>query len=275
MRKRRYLSFVRRTKGVIAKQVAPSYILINRTASASSFANKQWVYEGHIVLFNKYPTEFVPPPTLDPFNDIETLETRVTLNAGTTFAPDRFVVTGWTATTTIKNATSGTVLPPLIVEAYYWKTLRDTPNDFESGTGSDPYPGYPGGVWTAALEQLAPSVPTGGSTMQISDLGITPFQGPTFAKYFRIYKKTRTVIDWGKTATFEQRSSKDVYIDMKRITNVGSIAYKTEGIFFVIRGAPQDATTGATPVDAAFNTNINYTYRLIQNATSFGGETKS
>lgn len=273
MRKRRYVSFVRRTKAVIAKAVSPSFLLVNRGGTGTSSGNKQWNYDGHIVMFNQLATNHIS--NVNDSDDISKLHLRVSLNAGTTMTPDKFVITGWTAMTTIQNTAaqgSGNVTQ---VDAYYWRALRDAPRDFTNGatyTVSLPLSSTFGGIWTASVDSLASSVPSGGSSMAVSDLGMTPFQGMVLSKYIRIYKKTRTLIEPGKQAIFEQRGSKDVYIDVERNRSAGLLGGKTEGIFFVYRGAPYFEGTAA-PTSLAWSTSINYTYRMIQAATSFGGET--
>lgn len=274
MRKRRYLSFVRRTKAVIAKSVASSFLLIHRVSRELSLVDKQWVYEGHIIAMNGLPK--AATPTLQTPNDLQKIAQRVGDNAGLTYQPDKWVITGWSATTVIRNLGDTEYPSPIKLDAYYWRTNRDTSRDFTNQAGFT-YPGYPGGVWTAALENLMSSHPTGGSVLQISDLGLTPFQGPTFAAHFTIYKKTTTTVDIGKSVTFEQRSSKDIYFNAQKYSEVGCIRGVSEGIFFVFRGSPGNGAGGvmvkALPASMGCATTINYTYRYIANGTSFGGET--
>lgn len=274
MRKRRYMSFVRRTKAVIAKSVASSFLLVHRASRETSLLNKQWVYEGHIIAMNALPK--ATTPTLQTPNDLQKIAQRVAVNAGLSYQPDKWVITGWSATTVIRNLGDTEFPTPIKLDAYYWRTNRDTDRDFNNHAGFT-YPGYPGGVWTAALENLISSHPTGGSVLQISDLGLTPFQGPTFASHFTIYKKTTTTLDIGKSVTFEQRSSRDIYFNAQKYSEVGCIRGISEGIFFVFRGSPGNGVAGvlcdALPSRIAACTNINYTYRYIANGASFGGET--
>lgn len=269
VRKRRYMSFVRRTKAIIAKSVAASFLLVNRYQNAPSAVNKQWNYDGHIVNFAHLQLGAVMPALENP-DDILKIHARVVANAADAYASDRFVITGWTATTVVTNTwVSATEPTGTIVEAYYWRAKRDAPLEFMDPTTD--YSSTFGGIWTASTRFLVPSVPSGGSSLEVADLGLTPFQGSVLAKYITIYKKTRTMIDGGKTAVFEQRSSKDTYINMPQIKSNGLLGGKTEGIFFVYRGVP-NGFGQARAAQMSFSTSIGYTYRLLQLATSFGGE---
>lgn len=261
-RRRRWVSFVRRTQAVISKALSPSFLIRTRAATVTTSANKQNWYQGHCVLgYASADSEFT---------DVAALRDRVgiiaTNGTGTGILPDRFIVTGYMVETQVSNTGTTTAY----IDMYYWRTKRNVPSTIKGFTFSSPI-----AVWQAALQDMQPNVPVLGSTLDPSDYGNTPFQSTNFAKYVSIWKKVRVKLGPGGVTQVEQRSGRNRFINAEFMEPYSLLGGTTEGILMITYGTPSATNQYADPVTLCFSTNVNYTYRVLMAATTTGGTTQA
>jgi len=255
------VSFVRKTKAVIGKQLAPSFLILVRTADCSSLANKQNYIVSHTVL-----GAYGSAPLMQ---DIASIDDRVqamrpaAAEVGMSLRADKFMITGWFAETQLVNVSSSTAY----VDCYYWRSVKNFKDagDGAGGTGLEF-----GDLWLRTLQLGGSNFPVGGSALDPLDYGMTPFQSATLAQYCRIWKKTRIKLGAGGTAQLETRSGRNYYIDAEYARNYTFLRGKTEGIFMIVYGVPS-TTHLSEPVRVLATTNVNYTYRVLQGARTTGG----
>jgi len=262
-RRRRWVSFVRKTQAVIDKSFSPSFFVATRAATVDTTSNHQSTASIHTILGGNNSS-------VQEGYDIGRIHSLVD-NFGSEgqdveWDPERFRVTGWLAETQIVNASPWTVY----VDAYYWRTKRDLP--VLSGTDGASF----GLFLNRQMADTIPNFPTAGSAVDIDDYGVTPYQNARFAKNFTIYKKTRMKLGGGSTAQIEQRSGRNYFFDWKWDRQRGFRAGVTEGIFFIVYGTPglDEANVFhdlARPSEVHFASNVNYTYRVVRSAVSTAG----
>jgi hypothetical protein len=264
-RRKRWVSFVRRTKHVISSQLAPSFLVRLRDGAVTTTANKQGLYFGHTALYSVLSTS-----SPDDIGDISAVHDRVLqLSSNSTYSPDRFQITGYMIETQIVNDSPGVAY----CDCYYWTCKRDTPPTLT--IGGTTYATDVAGLWYYASTAMDDNFPITGSTLDPLDYGNTPFNNNSWARWIRVEKKTRIKLAPGGVTQLEQRSGKNYYFDWDRIRNTGNLRYQTNGIFFVFYGTPDSTNPVAAPVTLRFSTNVNYTYRVMQEASTTGGTTQA
>lgn len=259
-RRRSWVRFTRRTKAVISKSLAPSFLIRLRGETKTSLSNKQEYYQGHGVLGMN--------SGLAAFQDGSALQARVgEIATGQLFEPDRFIVSGWMCETQVVN--NGTSVA--YIDMYYYRTKKDVPVPF-FGNGF----GSPAAVWDIGNAVMSSNVPSGGSTLDKFDYGVTPFNNSTFAKYIQITRKVRVKLGPGGVTQVETRSGRNYFISWEDNSGKAMTKNMTEGIFMVFYGTPAPLVdTVAQPVTLSFSTNVNYTYRMLQSTAVTGGTTQA
>lgn len=263
-RRRRWVSFVRRTKAVIQKSLASSFFVALRQAILSSANSKQNAYDGHVALQSS--------TTKTNWNDIPRIHTRVQELAtaqsptGTNYFPDKFSITGYLVETQITNTGTSTAF----IDLYYWRAKRNVAYPFNAVTSLGLNE-----LMDWAMSTTQPNFPTGGSTLDRFDYGVTPFQNTVLAKYIQIYKKVRVKLSPGGVTQISQRSGRNHYFNWDYASGQTFIAGKTNGIYMIFYGAPNTTQFVAAPADLVFSTNVNYTYQVLQSAIATGGTTQA
>jgi len=250
-RKRAWIKYSRKVKAVIQSSLGSNFFIILRSAVVQNNLNKQAVYNGHTVMgLNGAATDT---------NDVSQIFDRA-IAASLLSQKDsgRLMVTGWMAETQVVN--SGTA--PAYLDMYYWRCTRLVPaalNKFEN-------------VWSNALTDMTPNFPIGGSALDIADYGITPFQG--VSRHCQIWKKVRTKLEAGEVTQVETRSGRNYY-RMWGFDEEYSMAPRcTEGIFFVFYGVPTTTAAFGDTCTLRFATNVNYTWKVLENAVNYGATTQ-
>lgn len=260
-RRRQWVRFVRKTKAVIAKSLAPSFLVRLRSGAATANPLRQNYIVSHTVL-GAYGSQDVMRDILSVAQRVNELSAEPTSPLIDNLDPSRFCISGWMCETQLMNGGETTAY----IDCYYWMSIanyRETSNTTLGGVEL-------GDLWYKTMFQSAPNFPTGGSPLDPSDYGVTPYQSASLAKYIRIYKKTRIKLSPGATAQLETRSGKDNWINVDYAQNYTFLKGKTQGIFMIFYGTP-GADGAITASTIRFNTNVNYTYRIQQQAISSGG----
>lgn len=248
-RRRRWVRFNRKVSAVIQKHVGSKYTVLLRNVAGTSAANKQGQSSIHTILgLNGSSTDT---------NDVSQLFDAA-VNAGfiTTKLSGKLMITGVLCETQISNESVGEVW----LDCYYWRAKKPLTTAIANM----------GALWTDALTDLASIAPIGGSTLDPSDYGVTPFQGPQLAKQVRIWRKTRTLLPVGGVVQIETRSAKN-YLRSWTFDEDYSMDRITEGVYFVWYGVPTAVNTTADNTAIRFSTNVNYTWKVIEDAQFHGG----
>lgn len=259
-RRRGWVRFQRKTKAVLSKSLAPSFLVLLRGETKTSLSNKQEYYQGHSVLGMA--------SGLTAFQDGRAVLDRVAdIAAGQPYQPDRFIVSGWMCETQVVNNGATTAY----IDMYYYRCKKDVPVPFFGNSF-----GSPAAVWDVGNSVMGGNAPVGGSTIDKFDYGVTPFNNSFFAKYIQITRKVRVKLGPGGVTQVETRSGKNYFISWEDNSGKAMSKYKTEGIFMVYYGTPAPTIdTVAQPVTLSFSTNVNYTYRMLQAAAVTGGTTQA
>lgn len=181
--------------------------------------------------------------------------------AGNYEKPDRFVIRGCSASTTLVNQTQAGAW----VEAFYCVARRDIPN-----VNASPY--------SAPSALLTQSFSDQGSTLSGTSLGTTPFQSKKWCQLFKIYKTKKLFMPSGANAQFTISRKKPYLVDFEKYGTksgiTGAITYSiflgalknvTKFIVFRFWGNPtNDVTTKTTVTTSALAidsvTTYNYSY---------------
>lgn len=252
-RRRRWVRFSRKVRHIILKQVAPQFNVVLRQENVTSLSGQQGSSHVHTIL----------GAAGDGFtSDISFLTDRaleLAITNGVSPAKDnlRIHVSGWMAETQITN----NLTYPIYVDCYYWKAKRDLPNGINSVES----------LWEESLADVAAqlaSVPPAITPLSTNDYGVTPFQGTQFAKTVRVWKKIRVKLAGGSTTQIEQRSGRDYRRSWSFDEHYSLVRNCTEGILFVQYGTPSNSVIEgdgiARATDLSYSTNINYTWRMVQ-----------
>lgn len=107
----------------------------------------------------------------------------------------------------------------------------------------------------------------GGTTLSMTTYGVTPFQSKEFCSFFKIYRKTSTLLQAGQYMEFALKKSKNFLIESDYIEEYTHLKGKTIGVVAVMYGAPNTATdlTAGQPLAASANVNITRAYTLTSN----------
>lgn len=260
-RKQRWKSFVKKVKHIQQKQVAANHNVFVHSQNLTSAADRQ-TYTGIHSMMTINP---LSSSSFDGFNDISSLFDRaVSLqdDEGPGFPYNKrtmsLVVSGWMCETSINNLATTTCY----IDCYYWKAKEDVPSGFRGPTH----------VFEDSVGDIGINLPvTGGNTaLDAGDYGVTPFQGTTWAKLIRIWKKTRVKLSPGGTVQLEQRSGKNHYRTWGKDEHIGMARGVTEGIMMIAYGVPTAANTIASAVNLQIVTNKNYTWRIVKNNIATG-----
>jgi len=247
-RRKRWGSFKKRVKAVIGSTVASKYTVFVQSVTIASVANKQASSSCHTVMGLN--------GAVNQTDDVSSLFLAA-FNAGLlqTQRSGRIVVTGWLCETQVYNAGSNAAW----VDMYYWRCKRRV---------STVLPNF-STVWSNALADMSGViVPAGGSTLDVADYGVTPFQGPELAKSVQIWKKTRALLPVAGVIQVETRSGKNYMRDWTNDEEY-SMDTCTEGVFFVVYGVP-GANLNADATTVKFSVNKNYTWKVVENASYMG-----
>lgn len=244
----RWAKFVRKVKHVSTTLQGSRFQVILKTNLVSSLANKQAATTVHTVM-GLNGSAYT--------RDVSDLFDRALVETGAAAKDNlKIVVKGWMIETQVKNYG----LNDAYIDMYYWRCKKTIPAAI----------GDSAAAWGNGLSDLAPDVPGGGSTLDLNDYGVTPFQSPGFSKTIRVWKKVRVKLAAGQTTQIEQRSGRNYYRAWSHDEEY-SMDKCTEGILFVFYGNPSEENAFADPVSLAFATNANYTYKIIDSATNAGG----
>lgn len=252
-RKRRWVTFRKKVKSIVAGQVAPYFNVFVSQSTVTSGINAQTSSAQHTILGGAG-------------GDLNELFGIALLNAksegpalGSTAAQNlRIVVTGWLAETVITNLETF----PVFVDMYYWRCKKDVPTAI----------GQVNVLWAESLSDIRANESTTVSTTTLSttDYGVTPFQGTQFAKHVQIWKKVRVKLAGGSVTQVEQRSGKNYYRRWNTDEHFSILRGCTEGILFVHYGAPSSVDLVARSAALQVVTNKNYTWRIMDDNRESG-----
>jgi len=255
-KRKNWVRFSRKVQHVVQKQVAPQYHVFLRQAVIITAAGAQGFANVHTVMGANGGSGDRGT------NDINLMINKAlnladTIGIVPTIKNLRIHVTGWMIETQIANTGSTTAY----IDCYYWKAKRDVPSTIQDF----------GDLWAESMADVAPNLAgagVGASALSFNDYGVTPFQGAQLAKSVRIWKKTRVKVAPGGTLQLEQRSGKNYYRVWSFDEHYSLIRNVTEGIFFIQYGTPTGIASTATAIAQGttvnYSTNVNYTYKIIQ-----------
>lgn len=238
--------FKKKVQHVVSGMMGSKFTIIRRTVRGTITPNAQGVFITHNAMSLN--------GTDQSFRDLSYLFT----SADTTNPESenkrsmKLIVSGWLCETQIRNTHESNTC---YVDMYYYRFKKAVP----AGQGN-PYD-----IWlNAATNDVDPV--TGNPKPLPAAYGMTPYQTPGFGQMIRIWKKVRVKIAPGGVAQVETRSGKNYY--RQWTTDEEYCGDKcTEGIMFVVYGA---VTNGAAPeysgpASVQFSTNVNYTWKYVEN----------
>lgn len=250
-RKRRWRGFVKKTRAVLDKTLGSHYYVITRTDTGTAASNKQGVTGIHAAMGLNGSS--------GTWGDVNQLVTLASTQTGGGALNDemKIMITGWLCETQIVNASTVTVY----IDMYYYRVKRRI-----VGSLGDPV--------TVFAEGLSDLAQQGTGTMESTDYGVTPFQSPEWAKNIRVWKKVRVKLAPGGVTQVETRSGRN-YLRNFGVDEHYSADRCTEGILFVYYGAPSSNNESSSAILIAaplrFSTNVNYSWRLLQDSRQWGG----
>lgn len=101
------------------------------------------------------------------------------------------------------------------------------------------------------------------STKNAGDPAVTPFQNPSFCKYFKVLDKREILLGAGLTTTFQLRRPGNRWVQGRRVANEPhGIRGLCEGFLFQCRGMP---VTNSGPVYQLAATNVTWSYQKTYN----------
>lgn len=96
-----------------------------------------------------------------------------------------------------------------------------------------------------------------------SDPAVTPFQNPSFCKYYKVLDKREILLSAGNTTTFQLRMPRNVWVSGRRVANEPqALRGVAQGFLFQARGMP---VQNAGPVYQLAATNIVWSYQKTYN----------
>lgn len=241
--------FSRKVQAVDLKSLGSNYHVITRQEVLTSAGDKQIASHIHTVLGLNG----------DGFtNDVSLLFDRL-LGANPNVSDkdaSRLIVKGWLAETQVLNDGGTTCY----LDLYYWRCKKPVPAALDSVRS----------VINNSFTDMASNFPLGGSSMSMTDYGVTPFQAPQFSQSFQVWKKIRTKLGVGGVTQIETRSGKNYFRSWGHDEEY-STDRCTEGVFMVAYGTPTALNTTSAPVTLRFSTNVNYTWTYKENAVQSAG----
>lgn len=253
-RKRRaWVKFTKRVGAVQLKNVGSNYLVLTRTQTLTADANKQTATGIHTALGLNSASRFC--------NDMAQISAMAGGVSNQSAYPNKFVVSGWMMETQIKNDSASQVY----IDLYYWRCTKRVPRVID-GLDTDA-----SALVTAGLGDLVPANPTGGSSLDIADYGVTPFQSPQFYKSCKVYKKLRVKLAVGGVTQIETRSGRNYFRNYGIDEDYG-MDRCTEGVLMFTYGTPSATNATSDPVTLRLSTNVNYTYKVLL-ANRMGGGT--
>lgn len=103
-----------------------------------------------------------------------------------------------------------------------------------------------------------------GTAITINTRGATPFDFPNLAKYWKIMKKTKFLVNGDESFTYQMRLSRNKWINtiaLSEDTNVGARKGWTRALLFIIKNTDVEAeSTGQLTVGVTRK----YTYKVLQ-----------
>jgi len=268
-RRKRWVRFTRQVNHVVEKAVQPNYLVITEAyVMGTATAGKQSA--GWASLYGVNSTT----DNVD-FIDIRRIFQRAAgvSGASATEMNRRAHISGALMEVSLYN----NAITTCYVDCYYWRCKRDcaTEGTVPAGPGGIGYNlGDVNDLVTAGLSQLTANIPAGGSTLDIGDYGVTPFQSPVFSRHCQVWKKTRIKLAPGGTAQLELRDGKNYWLNWQYVVNFLMRRRMTQGIYFIVYGAPVAPGFASSASSVNISVNKNYTWRRVQDSLSTGGATQ-
>lgn len=238
--------FAKKIHGVLEKVHANNFQVIVNFAPASSANDKQ--------CFGALPAFLTSQGTPGVWDHISQLLVRAG-NAA------RIHLTSALSETIIMN--DG--LNQAYVDLYYWIARRNIDASVAGNLDS---------VMTQGFAELTANNPAGGSSLDIQDYGVTPFQSPAFTRNVKILKKVRIKLPAGESTQIKQSIKLSRRLDKRYIEKFSMLGGLTRGICFIAYGTPTSAQPIAAPVLLRVTNNVNYSYRVIDPTAASGGTNK-
>jgi len=137
------------------------------------------------------------------------------------------------------------------VDMYYFVARKDCPNDNTdfSGLIAAGFSGSPTNM--------------GGSTLSATTYGATLFQCQEFCQYFKIYRKTSTLLSPDGVMEAHCKISKNFLFNREAVGGILGRKGITSGVIIFHYGIPSDAD--GLPVASTISYNITKTYTLSSN----------
>jgi len=246
-KRKRWIKFTRKVKRVMESDASPKYQVILSDYTGTSSANKQLLIT-QSTLLGSYGYSNIS-------DDIKQLFSR---DVGV----ERFHVTGALMETMVANTGASTAY----VDCYYWRCKKSVP----VGAATDV-----GNLWTKGLLDLETRAPSGGSSLDVYDYGVTPFQSNAFTRFINVYKKVRIKLGAGETTQLKIGRKLSRFINVDSASQFTALKGLTEGILFVAYGTPSSTNTVCNPVTIQVSINKNLTYRVLDTTVPTGGTTQA
>lgn len=250
-KKIRWRKFVKRARAVDLGLSAANFLVLTRQQTLNTSPNKQGYGNIHTVMGLNGDTST---------QDVYQIALRVAALTSGNYYQTKFAVTGWLAETQVVNTSSSVAY----LDLYYWRCHKTVPQLIGGSSGGASR------LFQHGLLDLTASFPLGGSSLDPTDYGVTPYQSPQFSGYLKVYKKTRVKLSPGGVTQIETRSGRNYFRNFE-VDQENAMDKCTEGIFFICYGSPTAANPTADNITLLFSTNINYTYKILQRNVLTGG----
>jgi hypothetical protein len=252
----RWTRFKKKVSAVISSKLATScHVVVSSGVSTSSINKQNYFWNAMYGCNGDVET-----------NDIRRIFERVEGIGATTAKLNRkIVMTGALFELQLVNTGAGTVY----VDCYYWKCKNDTPQNASTNSG-----GYAvnnvADLVTAGLTQMDFNTPIGGSTLDLNDYGVTPFQSAVFSRFVQVWKKTRVKLAVGGTCQLELRDGKNYWTNWQYDSNKVFKRNQSQGIFIINYGVPSAMNGVADSSTVRWSINKNYSFKVLEDSTSAG-----
>lgn len=252
-KKKSWINTKRKVNAVINQRLGTHSLVRNGTFNGVANLNEQGISGEHEI--------FTRPDLAELAEKVFRLQPAT--QAAVTNAPVngyKFVVTGWSINTTIRNAGDSVVF----IDMYYWYAKRDVP--------LAEYPNVTS-MFTTGFNQQAHNLEPGDPTdfaMTAYRFGTNPFMNPAFKRFLQIYKKVRIRVPVGGTFEIAQRSGRDEYIGGDQFLDQKSLVRgKSKGVFMIYHGPPFE---GALTDNSAIEHTVckNFYFKVLMNNYNSG-----
>lgn len=238
---KKYKKFVKKVLAANDHRNEKQKVQFNNTGRLTAAANAQITHAQYFELYGG-------ATGVDGFRDLERM---ITALGDTSTSQTRNYFRSAHLEASLLNTGSAS----MYVDMYHYICRKNT-----GGSGATPQ---------VFLDAGYTSSPTnmGGSSLAGGTVGVTPFQSSEFCSYFKIIKKTSTLLGAGQAMDFQINEFKNRIFKYDDMQDHGCIKGVTRGVLLICYGVPNTATDGTAgqPVACSVNYNVQRSYTLSSN----------